>query len=740
MTLIWKWFKKDQRGGIGLAESETFVISAPAEPNPPSKRARVISVSNFNLTDTSIGVMSLIQALPQSTKTLVIEMPCLSIPRLAVTVVPNKELSKLDADQSMDRLVLDMDRNQLKSLSEYMYTSELADYILLNPQALLDQSLIKQLQDANTLINLRAWIVEQARVDYDIIMLVTQGKLDMPTTFFSIEQADTNVFMIHDSSDIVLNQLAIERLKQDYHFASERFVLFASNRSVQSVTKETLIVSPKRLWKTVYDIPLLDDEATSPPIASDESHFGYIQPVNLIRKEGQDRERSVSSKHSLKPIRDLKKWNDIKDQIQQQLQEKHLDDFVASLMDGEARERVRFYIADLLRSFPVGSLPGGLEEVTQFVQREITELGVLQKLLDDPQVINIEINGPKQVIIERAGQVMQATDVEFEDVDHLYRIINRMLSFMGKQLTSNEPVIDTTYHGTRVCAVADRERRSGLSMGSPLASIRKFPPRVLSDEEVIASGNASQEIVDFLNFAVPAGANIVAVGATNSGKTSTLIRFPLYVDPLTRIISIEDSPEVLLSSKEQYRHYPNLISLLTKILEDVTKSYPIHRLTRTCMRLNPWGFLIGETREEEAALEMLKAANTGHVMWTTTHANGCEEGAMRILQLCGNTSAIAAQISQSLDIFIFLKRLPNGRRVIMRIAELVRYEGVEKPIMNVIFAYDLQQERHIQVGYLQTNRMRDKINSHTQYSEAEIKQWCRFEQESFSYQEVKRSL
>lgn len=711
----------------------------PKEPSEKSKlaeespqRARVISISNFNLNDISRGVMAVLQSFA-TMKTLVVEMPCLSLPRLATTIWKDKELRQLSSSQSMDQLLLDMDREQLKPLTDYISRQGQTDYILLNPHVLLDQSLMKQVQHAKTLIDLPGWIVNETLEEYDVILLVTQGKLDMATTFFSLQQADIHILMIGDIGDWTYNRLTMERLTEDYQFPTQQFFFYTTDRSIAHTLKEPLIVSPKILWNKIKDMPL--SRHTAPAVRasiSDQYPIGYIHSVDFLASSGLEPE-IIPIRSTLKQTKD---WIAVADRIRQQLQEQHLDDFVASLMDADARQRVRFYISDLLRMSRAGSLPGTLEDVTQFVQKEITELGILQPLLDDASVVNIEINGPKQIVIEKSGQVMQVTDVSFEDIDHLYRIINRMLNVMGKQLTSNEPVIDTVYHGTRVCAVADRERRSGLSMGSPIVSIRKFPPRVLSDEEYIASGTASSEMLEFLSFAIRAGSSVVSVGGTNAGKTTAIIRFLLYLDRLTRVISIEDSPEVMLSSKEQYLQYPNLISLLTKIVEDPAKSYPPSRLIRTTLRLNPWGFLIGESRDEDGASEMLKAANTGHVVWTSTHGNGMDEGATRILQLCGNTPAAAAQISQSLDLFLFLQRQRDGRRPIMGIGELVRYEGVEKPIMNVIFRFDRNTKRHIQVGYLKTNRMRDKIYNQDQFSEEEIRRWCRFETEDISYQEV----
>ncbi|WP_175537569.1 CpaF/VirB11 family protein, partial [Mycobacterium tuberculosis] len=204
-------------------------------------------------------------------------------------------------------------------------------------------------------------------------------------------------------------------------------------------------------------------------------------------------------------------------------------------------------------------------------------------------------------------------------------------------------------------------------------------------EQCIQYGNISQDIADFLTFIVPKEPSIVVSGGTNSGKTTQLMRIPLFLDPMTRIITIEDSEEMMLAEKSQYANYPNIVSLLSKELESEAKSYGTSKLVKASMRLNPTYMIIGEIRDEEGAKQGVNAANTGHPLLTSTHANNCRAAAIRLLQLSGNTTAVASQIGDTIDLIISQVRLKNGVRTVTEISELLGYEGTEKPILNPIF-------------------------------------------------------
>ncbi|MNM94437.1 putative conjugal transfer protein [compost metagenome] len=292
------------------------------------------------------------------------------------------------------------------------------------------------------------------------------------------------------------------------------------------------------------------------------------------------------------------------------------------------------------------------------------------------------------------------TEIQFQDNDHIYRTIDKMLMPIGKTLTANEPIIDANYRGFRINVIMD-VTRGGVSTRSPIISIRKFPPDVYSDEQCITYGNISSEISQFLADILPYGVNTMIAGGTNSGKTTQLIRFPAYYDRLTRFFCIEDSEEMLLKGKTTYQNYPNIASVIVKEHDDERKAYPIPKLVKTSLRQNPDVILIGEVRDEHAAEQALVAANTGHIVHLTIHANGTEEAGVRFLQLAGNNRTAASQIAMSFQLILFQKyEATTGKRVVFEIAEMLGFEGTERPLLNPIFRYDPTARQFQQVGKL----------------------------------------
>jgi pilus assembly protein CpaF len=374
--------------------------------------------------------------------------------------------------------------------------------------------------------------------------------------------------------------------------------------------------------------------------------------------------------------------------------------YISSLINPEHRKDIKYIISDFIKENKKWEFNLSLEQVIAKVQEEITELGVIQKALDDPTITNIDINGLNGTYVEQDGVDVFRPDIAFQSEEHLYQVIDRLLLMEGKTLTAAEPHIDSFFRGFRVCAVLGKNR-GGLSTFGPLLSIRKFAPDVFSDEEVISYGNISEEMRDFLATVIPGGANILITGGTNSGKTTTLIRLPLYLDSTTRICTIEDSPEMMLQMKEAYKEYKNIISLEQKKFDGKKeREYDIAKNTVVALRLRPVWILIGEARTEEAAFQALQAMNTGHFVAMTIHANSARDGAVRFVQLAGNNATIAAQVASSLDLVLFQKKLRNGKRVITEIVEITGYKGAEEPTFQPIFKYDLKAEKHYKVGYI----------------------------------------
>ncbi|WP_189338181.1 ATPase, T2SS/T4P/T4SS family [Paenibacillus sp. IHB B 3084] len=408
------------------------------------------------------------------------------------------------------------------------------------------------------------------------------------------------------------------------------------------------------------------------------------------------------------------------ERTQQHLITYYNDEFVKAIIDEEARKRVKFHIMDFIRDQRDFKFSMDITEVINYVQTEITEMGVLQPALDDPKISSIEINGPNEVIGERNGFKEHMEGIRFQDNEHIYRTIDKMLLPIGMSLTANDPVIDANYRGFRINVIMEKPR-GGISAGTPIISIRKFPPDVFSDATCIAYGNISTEISEFLSDVLPYGVSSIVAGGTNSGKTTQLIRFPAYYDRLTRFFCIEDSEEMLLKGKTSYQNYPNIASVIVKEHEDERKSYPISKLVKISLRQNPDVILIGEVRDEHAAQQALVAANTGHIVHLTIHANGTQEAAIRFLQLSGNNPMAASQVAMSFNLILFQKyETSTGKRVVFEIGELLGFEG-DKPLIHTIFKYDPIARMFNQVAKLR--KLKNKLVTEGA-PENIISRWC----------------
>lgn len=445
--------------------------------------------------------------------------------------------------------------------------------------------------------------------------------------------------------------------------------------------------------------------------------IGIINPTEYVRYRHRPEIKSGTT-HSKTDEENLKS---LLERTQQHLITNYNDEFVVAIIDEEARNKVKYHISDFIGEQRDYKFSMDISEVIENIQTEITEMGVLQPALDDSRISSIEINGPNEVIVERDGFPVHMTEIRFQDNDHIYRTIDKMLMPIGKSLTANEPIIDANYRGFRINVIMDVSR-GGVSTRSPIISIRKFPPDVYSDEDCIKYGNISQEIADFLADILPYGANTIIAGGTNSGKTSQLIRFPKYYDKLTRFFCIEDSEEMLLKAKTTYQNYPNIASVIVKEHEDIRKAFPIPKLVKTSLRQNPNVILVGEVRDEEAAKQAIVAANTGHIVHFTVHANGAEEALVRMLELAGNNSIAASQIAMSFHLVMYQQyEETTGKRVVFELAEVIGFENAERPILNPIFKYDTENRSFERVGNLK--RLKDKMVSKGAPKEI-ISRWC----------------
>ncbi|BFH18132.1 hypothetical protein PMJ10TS2_77600 (plasmid) [Paenibacillus melissococcoides] len=469
---------------------------------------------------------------------------------------------------------------------------------------------------------------------------------------------------------------------------------------------------------TIEPLEIAFSESTNDPKKLNDDSVGTINPIEFLNYQYQELDMNTEISND-----DEQNRKKLIDEVQNYLRNEHLDEFVDSRMNPDTRQKIKYYIADYIRERNTFKFSMNINQIITYVQKEITELGVIQDILDNPKISSIEINAPDQIIVEEDGKIEHKEEIRFQSVKHMYQVIDKMLMPIGKPISSNEPIVDANIRGFRINVIADRDHEyQGLSARSPLISIRKFPPRVYSDEECIKYGNLSQEMADFIRFIVPNRANILVSGSVNSGKTTQLLRFPLSLDYRTRIFTIEDSEELMFWAKEQYAHYVNLPSLLVKEIEDIAKSYGMDKLIKATLRQNAIYIAIGEIRDEAVAKEFLKALNIGYTAWSTIHSNSYKDAVIRLLQLNANDPSAASQIGSSLDFVIYQKRLLNGVRVVTDICEVVGMNGMH-PIMNPIFKYDYRIKDFKRVGSIQSEKMMEKIYQQ-EVPDDQITLWC----------------
>ncbi|HHX96391.1 MAG TPA: CpaF family protein, partial [Clostridia bacterium] len=256
------------------------------------------------------------------------------------------------------------------------------------------------------------------------------------------------------------------------------------------------------------------------------------------------------------------------------LRDQHRETFARSVIDPRTREMLKKVIHDYLIQLDDLRLPQREKgDLIRVIQQEILYFGPIQKALDDPQVTNIDINTPFDVFIERNGEEEFRPDMAFRDEVHLENIINKMLIPIGRSLTANEPHVDSLFDNYRICAVLG-VKHGGIATESTCVSIRKFSEETIAPDDLVRLGTMSAQMDAFFRDVLPR-ANCIIAGATNSGKTTTLISLPLYFEKNTRLITIEDSPEMMLRRKKAFREYRNIVSLQTKDHENPEKRYDI---------------------------------------------------------------------------------------------------------------------------------------------------------------------
>ena len=335
-------------------------------------------------------------------------------------------------------------------------------------------------------------------------------------------------------------------------------------------------------------------------------------------------------------------------------QEVNIDQLIEEVMDDSAEEISRKDRSRIHRD----------------VLNEVIGLGPLEELLNDPTISEIMVNGPRRVYVERSGKLM-LSDVVFDDDAHVRRIIDRIVSPLGRHIDDSNPMVDARLaDGSRVNAVIPP-----IALCGPSLTIRKFSATPLTVDNLIGFGSMTPMMADFLEAAVMGKLNILVSGGTGSGKTTLLNVLSAFIPATERIVTIEDAAELRLMQD----HVVPMESRPANL--EGTGAITIRDLVRNALRMRPDRIIVGEVRGGET-LDMLQAMNTGHDgSLTTAHANSPRDALARIetmTMMAGMdlpATAIRSQIAGALDLIVQQARLRDGSRKVTSICEVLGMEG-----------------------------------------------------------------
>jgi pilus assembly protein CpaF len=352
------------------------------------------------------------------------------------------------------------------------------------------------------------------------------------------------------------------------------------------------------------------------------------------------------------------------------------------LLLGDRAETINKHLADVYAQTRV-NLPEDMKtHLFHEIVDEFTGFGPIQPLLDDPEVSEVMVNGPKKVFVEKNGRLTKS-GVTFDDDDHVMRIIDRIILPLGRRVDADSPTVDARLpDGSRVNAVIHP-----VAIDGPCITIRKFKKDKLKIENLINFGSLTKNMAEFLRACVHAHLNIVVSGGTGSGKTTLLNVLSSFIPEHDRIVTIEDAAELQLQQD-------HVLRLETKVANlDGKGAVNIRDLVRNSLRMRPDRIVVGECRGGET-LDMLQAMNTGHDgSLTTLHANSPRDALSRMetmVMMAGMDlplKVVRQQISSAIDLIIQQTRLKDGSRKVTAITEVAGMEG-ETVVLTDIFKFE----------------------------------------------------
>ncbi len=363
------------------------------------------------------------------------------------------------------------------------------------------------------------------------------------------------------------------------------------------------------------------------------------------------------------------------------------------LGEENARDQISQLIREMLQRENTPLALVERENMTREILDEVFGLGPLEQLLADPTISDVLVNTSKVVYIERRG-VLERTNIKFNDDQHLMRIIERIVSRVGRRVDESSPMVDARLpDGSRVNAIIPP-----LALDGPMLSIRRFGRDPLSAEDLLANKSLTKPMLELLQAVVKGKLNVLISGGTGAGKTTLLNVVSAYIPESERIITVEDAAELQLKQQHVVRletRPPNI---------EGKGAIKQRQLVINCLRMRPDRIIVGEVRGEEA-LDMLQAMNTGHEgSLTTVHANNARDALSRIETMVAMANlnlpakAMRQQIASAMNVVVQVSRLTDGTRKITSIAEITGMEG-SMVTMQELFVFERQ-------GYDANNRVR----------------------------------
>ena len=370
------------------------------------------------------------------------------------------------------------------------------------------------------------------------------------------------------------------------------------------------------------------------------------------------------------------------------LHRKLIDTMNLSVIDQMTPEEFRKSAGDMVRDLvneeqtPLNQ--GEKNQLIADILDELLGLGPLEPLLKDSSVTDILVNTHRQVFVERKG-LLELTEVQFKDTRHLMRIIDKIVSGVGRRIDESQPMVDARLaDGSRVNAIIPP-----LAVDGPLLSIRKFAKVPIDMQKLIDFGAVPQLLAEVLRGIVQCKRNVLISGGTGTGKTTTLNALSAYIDNRDRIVTIEDAAELQLQQVHVAR-------LETRPANIEGKGEATQReLVKNALRMRPDRIIVGEVRGGEA-FDMLQAMNTGHEgSMTTIHANTCRDALSRLEQMISmsglelHAKAMREQIAAAIHVVIQIQRMSDGKRRLVSLMEITGMEG-DVITMQEIFKFERQ--------------------------------------------------